>query len=109
VGLVALIKLTHVCNIVVRKSERNSALEKYKHRWDDNIKMDTKGIWGKGGYWIQLPQNRIQWWHLVDGERQIFNSSEFFPRNCTHWDSSSHVQSLYSLGHHFAARQRTDK
>jgi hypothetical protein len=30
--------------ILVEKPEASKSLEKYRHRWEDNIKMNLKGI-----------------------------------------------------------------
>jgi hypothetical protein len=50
----------------VVKPEGKEQLERYRHRWEDDIRMDVREI-GKGGMdWIQLVQNRVQWRALVN-------------------------------------------
>jgi hypothetical protein len=43
------------------KARRKEPLEKPRHRWEDNIKMDLRRIrWGDMD-WIHLAQERDQW------------------------------------------------
>jgi hypothetical protein len=35
-------------------------------RWEDNIKLDLREIGINGVNWIQLVQNRVQWWAFVN-------------------------------------------
>jgi hypothetical protein len=52
--------------ILVGKTERKRALVRPRRRWVDNIKMDLREI-GLGGMdWIDLAQDRDQWWSLVN-------------------------------------------
>jgi hypothetical protein len=37
-----------------------------RRRWEDNIKMDLREICIDGANWIQLVQDRIQWWTFVN-------------------------------------------
>jgi hypothetical protein len=36
-------------------------LWRFRHRWEDNIKMDLREIGIDGANWIQLAQDRVQW------------------------------------------------
>jgi hypothetical protein len=36
-------------------------------RWEDNIKMDIKDMGWESVNWINLAQDRDQWWALVHG------------------------------------------
>jgi hypothetical protein len=36
-----------------------------RRRWDDNIKMDLREIGIDGANWIQLAQDRVQWWAFM--------------------------------------------
>jgi hypothetical protein len=36
-----------------------------RHRWEDNIKVDIRGLWWSGMDWINLAQDRDQWRALV--------------------------------------------
>jgi hypothetical protein len=50
----------------VGKREEKRLLERPRHRWEDNIKMDFREIeWG-GIDWIGLAQDRDQWRALVN-------------------------------------------
>jgi hypothetical protein len=52
--------------ILVGKPEGKRPLGRRKHRWVDNIKMDLREIgWGGMG-WLDLAQDRDQWWALVN-------------------------------------------
>jgi hypothetical protein len=47
--------------ILARKLEGKRPLERTRHRWEDNIKMDFREIgWGAMD-WIDLAQDREQW------------------------------------------------
>jgi hypothetical protein len=35
-------------------------------RWEGNIKMDLREIGINGANWIQLAQDRVQWWAFVN-------------------------------------------
>jgi hypothetical protein len=37
-----------------------------RHRWEDNIKLDLRGIEIDGANWIQLAQDRVQWRAFVN-------------------------------------------
>jgi hypothetical protein len=37
-----------------------------RHRWEDNLKVNLKSIWFEGVDWIQLAQDRFQWWAPVN-------------------------------------------
>jgi hypothetical protein len=41
--------------------EGKRSLGRLRRRWEDNIKMDLKGIGIDGANWIQLAQDRVQW------------------------------------------------
>jgi hypothetical protein len=52
--------------ILVGEAEEKRPLRRPRLRWVDNIKMDLREIeWG-GVDWIDLPQERDQWWALVN-------------------------------------------
>jgi hypothetical protein len=47
--------------IFVGKPERKRQIVKHRRKWEDNIKMDLRGI-GMGGMdWIDLSQDRDRW------------------------------------------------
>jgi hypothetical protein len=37
-----------------------------RHKWEDNIKLDLMEIGFNGVNWIQLAQDRVQWWACVN-------------------------------------------
>jgi hypothetical protein len=52
--------------ILVGKPERKRPLGRTKRRWVDNIKMELREIgWDDKG-WIDLAQDRGQWWALMN-------------------------------------------
>jgi hypothetical protein len=52
--------------ILVGNPEGKRPLGRPRHRWEDNIEMDLKGIeWG-GMDWIDLAQDREQWRAVVN-------------------------------------------
>jgi hypothetical protein len=52
-------------SILVGKSDEKRPLERPRHRWEDNIKMDLRAIgWGSIN-WINLAQDRDQRRSLV--------------------------------------------
>jgi hypothetical protein len=69
-----------VYRVLVGRSEGKRPLGRPRRRWEDNIKMDLKEIGINGANWIQLAQDRVQWWALVNTvmnlrvelERKIF-------------------------------------
>jgi hypothetical protein len=55
-----------VCRVLVGRPEGNRPLGRLGHRWEDDIKMDLKGDRMNGANWIQLAQDRVQWWACVN-------------------------------------------
>ena len=49
----------------VGKPEGKRPLEKPRHRWEDNIKMDLREVGGVGD-WMELAQDRDRWRVLVN-------------------------------------------
>jgi hypothetical protein len=35
-------------------------------RWEDNIKLDLRELGIDGANWIQLAQDRVQWWACMN-------------------------------------------
>jgi hypothetical protein len=52
--------------ILAGKPEIKRLLGRKIRRWEDNIKMDLRGIGWGGMDWIDLAQDRGQWWDLVN-------------------------------------------
>jgi hypothetical protein len=52
--------------ILVGNPEGKRPLGKPRRRLVDNVKMDLREIGWDGGDWIDLAQDRDQWWALVN-------------------------------------------
>jgi hypothetical protein len=50
-----------VYRVLIGRPESKRALGRYKHRWEDNIKMDLRELGINGTKWIRLAQDRVQW------------------------------------------------
>jgi hypothetical protein len=55
-----------VYRVFVGRPEGKRQLERPRRRWEDNIKMDLREIGIDGANWIQLAQDRVQWWACVN-------------------------------------------
>jgi hypothetical protein len=59
-------EMRNVYNILVGKPEGMRPLGRPRSRWEDNIAMDLiETVW-EGVDWINLAQDRDQWWALVN-------------------------------------------
>jgi hypothetical protein len=50
-----------IYRVLVGRPEGKRPLGRPRRRWEDNIKMDLRGIGIDGTNWIQLAQNRVGW------------------------------------------------
>jgi hypothetical protein len=55
-----------VYRVLIGKPEDTRPLERPRCRWEDNIKMDLREKEIDGANWIQLAQDRVQWWACVN-------------------------------------------
>jgi hypothetical protein len=55
-----------VYKVLVGRSEGKRPLGRPRRRWEDNIKMDLSEIGVNRANWIQLAQDRVQWWAFVN-------------------------------------------
>jgi hypothetical protein len=55
-----------VYRVLVGRPEGKRPLGRPRRWWEDNIKMDLREIWIDGASWIQLAQDRVQWWASVN-------------------------------------------
>jgi hypothetical protein len=55
-----------VYRVLVGRPQGNRPLGRPRCRWEDNIKMDPREIGVDGSNWIQLAQDRVQWWAFVN-------------------------------------------
>jgi hypothetical protein len=51
--------------VLVGKPEGKRPLERPRHRWEDDIKIDLQEVGGGGGDWMELAQDRDRWRALV--------------------------------------------
>jgi len=54
-----------VHRVLVGKPEGKRPLQRPRHRWEDNIKMDLQEVGGCGD-WMELAQDRDRWRSLVN-------------------------------------------
>jgi hypothetical protein len=52
--------------VLVGRPEGKRPLGRPRRRWEDNILMDLREIGIDGTNWIQLAQDRVHWWALVN-------------------------------------------
>jgi hypothetical protein len=50
---------------LVQEPEGEPPLGRPKNIWEDNIKIDLRGVGWGDLEWIHLAQHRVQWWALV--------------------------------------------
>jgi hypothetical protein len=55
-----------VYRVLVGKPEGKRPLGRPRHRGEDNIKLDLREMGINGVNWIQLAQDRVQWWAFVN-------------------------------------------
>jgi hypothetical protein len=54
------------CKYLVEKLEGTRTPGRLRHRWDDNNKMDLQVAAWRGMDWLDLAQDRENWWALVN-------------------------------------------
>jgi hypothetical protein len=55
-----------VYRVSVGRLEVKGPLGRPKPRFMNNIKLDLREIRIDGAYWIQVPQDRVQWWAFLN-------------------------------------------
>jgi hypothetical protein len=55
-----------VYRVFIGRPEGKRSLGRPKYRWENNIKLDFREIGIDGANWIQLAQDRVQWWACVN-------------------------------------------
>jgi hypothetical protein len=48
--------------VLVVRPQGKTSLGRPRCRWEDNIEMDLREIVINGENWIQVAQDRVQWW-----------------------------------------------
>jgi hypothetical protein len=59
-------KRTGVYRILVARPEGKKPLERPRRKWEDNIKLDLRGIGTDAANWIGLAQDRVNWRAFVN-------------------------------------------
>jgi hypothetical protein len=57
--------MTITNNILVGKSEGNTALRRTRCRWENNFNVDFKETMSDNVGWTHLFQDRVLWWALM--------------------------------------------
>jgi hypothetical protein len=65
-GYVAHMEERNVYKVLMGKTEGNRSLGSPRRIWEDGIRMDLRVIAWVSIEWIQLAQDRDQWWALVN-------------------------------------------
>jgi hypothetical protein len=60
-----------VHRVLVGKPEGKRQLGRPRLRWEDNIKMDLQEVEGGCGDWMELAEERVRWWALVNKMRNL--------------------------------------
>jgi hypothetical protein len=55
-----------IYRVLVERPDEKRPLGRPRRRWEDNIKLDLREIGFDGANWIQLAQDRVQWWSFVN-------------------------------------------
>jgi hypothetical protein len=55
-----------IYRVLVGRPEGKRPMERHRHRWEDNIKMDLRETEINGVNWIWLAQDRVQWQAFVN-------------------------------------------
>ena len=55
-----------VYRVLVGRPEGKRPLERPRHRWENNIKMDLREVGCAGMEWIELAQDKYRWRALVN-------------------------------------------
>jgi hypothetical protein len=48
------------------EAQREETIGRPRCRWEDNIKLELRETGLDGANWIQLAQDRVQWWAFVN-------------------------------------------
>jgi hypothetical protein len=58
-------------SVLMGKPEGKRPLARPRHIGEDNIKMDLQEVGCEGMYWIELAQNIVRWWALVNAVMKL--------------------------------------
>jgi hypothetical protein len=54
-----------VYRVLVGRPKGKRPLGRHRRTWEDNVKLDLREIGIDGVKWIELAQERVQWWAFV--------------------------------------------
>jgi hypothetical protein len=57
--------------VLVGRPEVRRPLERPRHKWEDNIKMNLQEVGWGGMDWIELAQGRDRWFALVNAVMNV--------------------------------------
>jgi hypothetical protein len=60
-----------VYRVLVGRSESKRPMGRPRSMWEDNIKLNLRETGIDGENWIQLAQDRAQWWAFVNTEMNL--------------------------------------
>jgi hypothetical protein len=52
--------------VLIGRLDGKRPLVRPRRRWEDDVKLDVREIGIDGANWIQLGQDRVQWWAFVN-------------------------------------------
>jgi hypothetical protein len=59
-------KMRNAYKILIRKLKGKILFGRLRHKWEDNFRMNFREIRCKGVEWMNLSQDRDQWWALAN-------------------------------------------
>ena len=72
-----MVQFRNAYRVLVGKPEGKRSLGRLRRRWEDNINMDLREVGCDPRDWIDLVEDRDQWWAYV---RAVMNKIFFYNR-----------------------------
>jgi hypothetical protein len=60
-----MVEVRNLYNILVGKPEGKGLLRRFRHQWEDNIRMDLRETGWQVVDWIDVDQDMDQWWSVL--------------------------------------------
>jgi hypothetical protein len=70
-------EMRNTYKILVGKPEGKKLRERYRRRWEDNIKMDLTEIGWEVVDWVQLVQDMNKWWAVLNTVMNLRKAGNF--------------------------------